>query len=237
MYRYVAALCGLGLAMAAATTPALAGQIRGDYIEARTADIYTGPCFANAEVFITGDQAVLAWKVTEGSWDGVDLGGLSVAAAIRATTTLSEDRPDLARSVLIVDRTASPAQRTALIAMAKTLGGERLARVIDVKDSIVSLTVESHEDHEADAQSEAHHGMPQAPLASFWAPDLAEIRTRPLDEADHLCGNEDVAYAPISKGVDVLPAFTLDHAFSGTGLGSRWSSPHSRSSFVGRFSY
>ena len=44
-----------------------AAGIRGEYIEARTADVFTGPCFSNAEVFIYGNQAVMAWKVTEGS--------------------------------------------------------------------------------------------------------------------------------------------------------------------------
>ena len=60
-----------------ALAPAAAGaaEIRGDYVEARNADVFTGPCFSNAEVFIYGKQAVLAWKVREGSWKGVDLAG------------------------------------------------------------------------------------------------------------------------------------------------------------------
>src|SRR5687768_18042007 len=34
----------------------------------------------------------VAWHVREGSWNGVPLKGLSVAAAIRAAATLGEDR-------------------------------------------------------------------------------------------------------------------------------------------------
>ncbi len=235
MKRTINALCGALLVLGPVS--AHADQIRGEYLEARTADVYTGPCFSNAEVFITGDQAVLAWKVTEGSWDGVALDGLSVAAAIRGTTTLSEDRPELARSVLIVDQNARPDQRAALIAMAKTLGGDRLSHAAEVKDSIISLTIEEHASHETTGTTAEHHGMPQTPMASFWAPGLAEIRTRSLDEDDHLCGNEDVAYKPLSLGVDARPAYTLDHSYRGDGLGTRWSSPASRSSFVGRFAY
>src|SRR3954449_592272 len=107
-----------------------ASRVKGDYVEARTADVYTGPCFSNAEVFITGHQAVMAWKVTEGSWRGVDLGGLSVAAAVLGTTTFSEDDAKAAKSVLIVDKQASPAQRDALVAMAKELAGDRLNNVV-----------------------------------------------------------------------------------------------------------
>ncbi len=79
-----------------------AAGIRGDYVEARTADVFTGPCFSNAEVFIYGNHAVMAWKVTEGSWKGVDLSGLCVAAAVNGTTTFSEDKPE--KAVRRIDR-------------------------------------------------------------------------------------------------------------------------------------
>jgi hypothetical protein len=237
MVKSLSALCGI-LALLAAGA-AGAAEIRGDYLEARTADVYTGPCFSNAEVLIYGDQAVLAWKVTEGSFHGVDLGGLSVAAAIKGTTTFSEDRPGEARSILIVDQKATPAQRDALVALAKSLAGDRLAHVEAVKTSLISLTVESHAVDSAATKAAAHaaHGMPQAPYASFWAPGLAEIATRPLDQNDHFCGNETVAYEPLSRGVDVLPAYTLGHHFRGRGLGTTWDDPNCRSSFVGHFSF
>src|SRR3954451_15982787 len=108
---------------------ASAAGIRGDYVEARDAGVFTGPCFSNAEVFIYGKQAVLAWKVNEGAWKGVDLAGLCVAAAVKGDTTFSEDNPEKASAVLIVDSQADARQRAALLDMAKTLGGARLARV------------------------------------------------------------------------------------------------------------
>jgi hypothetical protein len=77
--------------------------------------------------------------------------------------------------------------------------------------------------------------MPHAPAASLWVPDLASIVTRPLDERDHACGNEIVAYAPLSSGASVLPAYTLGHQFKGQGLGTTWDDPNCRSSFVGHF--
>ena len=193
------ALTALGcLLLAAPTAPTDASRVKGDYVEARTADVYTGPCFSNAEIFITGHQAVMAWKVTEGSWRGVALDGLSVAAAVVGSTTFSEDDAKAARSVLIVNTRATPAQRKALIAMAKELGGDRLKNVVAVRDSVLGVTVEGHADDSAEAEAADHkaHGMPHAPLASFSAPGLAEILTRPLDDGDHFCGNEVVAYSP-----------------------------------------
>jgi hypothetical protein len=215
-----------------------ASRIKGDYVEARTADVYTGPCFSNAEVFITGHQAVMAWKVTEGSWRGVDLGGLSVAAAVRGSTTFSEDDAKSAKSVLIVDKKATPAQRDALVAMAKELGGDRLRNVVAVRSSVLIVTVEDHSAMDESAAVEhKSHGMPRAPLALFSAPGLAEILTRPLGAGDHFCGNEVVAYSPLSSGVKVLPAYTLRHNYAGGELDTRWNDPNCRSSFVGHFSY
>jgi hypothetical protein len=209
-----------------------AADIRGEYLEARTADVFTGPCFSNAEVYIYGSQAVMAWKVTEGSYRGVDLKGLGIAAAVTGSTTFSEDKPELARAVLIVDQQADSQQREALVAMAKQLGGRRLDNVVEIKTARISLKVEKH-----DMADQAHetHGMPHAPRASFWAPGLAQVVTRPLNEGDHACGNEVIAYPPLSAGVKVLPAYTLNNAYRGNGLDSRWDDSNCRSSFVGHF--
>ena len=48
-----------------------AQEIRGDYLETRSADVYTGQCFANGEVNLVGNEAILAWHVRTGGWDGV----------------------------------------------------------------------------------------------------------------------------------------------------------------------
>src|SRR5579862_1791844 len=83
--------------------------LKGDYIEARSADVYTGPCFANSEVGLTGQEAILAWKIQQGEWKGVSLAGLSVVAVVRANATLGDPYHDAhpARSVLIMDSRAN----------------------------------------------------------------------------------------------------------------------------------
>jgi len=216
------------------TGVATAAGIRGDYVEARTADVFTGPCFSNAEVFIYGNHAVMAWKVTEGSWKGVDLRGLCVAAAVNGTTTFSQDQPEKATAVLIVDSEADSRQREALIDLAKTLAGARLSHIAAVTTARMSLKLEEHSRSRGDL-SHAAHDMPQTPRASFWAAGVAQIVTRSLDERDHACGNEVIAYPPLSGAVSTQPAYTLGHAFKGQGLDTRWDDPNCRSSFVGHF--
>ena len=92
-------------------------KITGDYIETRSADVYVGQCFANGEVGLTGDEAILAWHIRSGSWNGVKLDGLNVVAAVKANATLGDPYADPypAKAVLIVDEQANPVQRAALV--------------------------------------------------------------------------------------------------------------------------
>src|SRR5437016_12523687 len=49
--------------------PIQAAQIHGQYLETRSADVYVGECFRNSEVGLAGDQAIVAWHITEGKWE------------------------------------------------------------------------------------------------------------------------------------------------------------------------
>ena len=57
-------------------------ELRGKYVEARTCDVWTGPCFANADFNLTGKHAVMAWRVDEGKLQDVSLDGLGIVAVI-----------------------------------------------------------------------------------------------------------------------------------------------------------
>src|SRR5438067_11133174 len=91
------------LVLVALTSPAAAAGITGQYVEARTCDVWTGPCFANADFNLTGKNAVLGWRVDRGSLDNVSLDGLGVVAVISASDTLGLEQTGPGRAVLIVD--------------------------------------------------------------------------------------------------------------------------------------
>src|SRR5580704_13665864 len=122
---------------------ALAQQIRGQYLETRSADVYTGQCFANGEVNLVGNEAILAWHVENGNWNGISLDGLTVAAAVHAHGTLGDpyESPYPAQAVVIVDDQASSQQRAALIAFAQQMGGELLSHVEQVIPAPMELVV------------------------------------------------------------------------------------------------
>ena len=205
----------------AATLPA--SSIHGNYIEARTADVYTGPCFANGEADQVGTEAVFGWKIDNGDWHGVKLAGLSVVAVIRSAHTLglSSEPVNPAKAVLIVDNRADAEQRLALQSFAKHMGGDLLASVVKVDYAPIQLTVQG---------GNIHGGA-----ARLTAGSLAEIQTRGMTAADHICGNEEVWYPPLTKTEHVMPAYALENTFTGDGLGETWHNRFKRSGFVGTF--
>ncbi len=139
--------------------------------------MYTGPCFSNAETFVYGNRAVMAWKVTEGSWKGVDLRGLCVAAAVSGNTTFSEDDPAKARPCLIVDSRADPTgSASALIDLAKTLGGARLDHVAAVTDRPNEPEAGRTRLPAARLEPTRLTGCRNRRRASFWAAGLAQHR-------------------------------------------------------------
>src|SRR5258707_4130919 len=101
------------------------GSLTGSYVEARTAEVFTGGCIMNSEAQTMGKEAVLAWRVDRGSFNGVALDGLSVVAALSGDHNLGMaemggDKP-IVRSAVFVDQRANPAQQIALVAMVNAL--------------------------------------------------------------------------------------------------------------------
>ena len=55
----------------AATMSAAPASLEGTYVEARTAEVFAGGCVINSEAGTSGREAVLAWKVDRGQFNGV----------------------------------------------------------------------------------------------------------------------------------------------------------------------
>jgi hypothetical protein len=214
----IAAICAQPPAPPSNPTPRISGQ----YLETRTADVYVGQCFANSEMNLNGQEAIVAWHIADGQWDGVSLAGLSVVGAIQAQATLGDPygRPYPARSVLLVDRQATPEQRQALINFAQEMGGELLRHVVRVVDTRIDMEV-AQEQHSARARLQAG--------------DVVTVETRAIGEKDHLCGNEDTFYQPLTPTTHAMAAVAMTDAYHGKDLDTSWELHDKRSAFVGTF--
>lgn len=208
------------LALLFAAAPLSAAGLSGQYIEARTIDVWTGPCFANADVNIGGKHAIMAWKIEKGEFDKVRLDGLGVVAVLAASDTLGTRQTGTGKALLIVDERASRAQKDALVALAKQQGGELLRNVVAVRTAPVELSVCNCE---------------QGGCGSLRAGD-ARIETHCLDHKhDKVCGNETAFFPPLARNVNAKPALAAENAFTGKGLDGTWKDSGRRSAYLGTF--
>jgi hypothetical protein len=216
----------LAAALLLASSPASAadrGHVSGDYVEARTAEVFAGGCIMNSEAETAGRQAVLAWRITAGRFDGVALDGLVVAAAIAGDRNLGMremggEAPQTVRAIITVDARANAAQQQALAALARTLSGGLITDVVRIDVAPIRF--------ESSAQS-----------IDVSAADVLRLTVNKTMVHDPSCGAMQW-FKPFSTQLIHSAMGTADaHAFSGTGLGSKWSAPNKKSAFYGTFSY
>ena len=203
-----------------ATLAAKPVSVTGTYVEARTAEVFTGACVMNGEAATTGREALLAWKVDRGQVDGISLDGLAVIAALASDTNLGiheiggESTP--ARAAIFVDSRANAAQRQALVAMVKSLSGNLIGSVVQESAVPIAFTDSGH----------------QITVST----DTVKLAVEKHLNHDASCGNKQW-FNPLTGGVHAEMGTTDQNAYSGPALCSKWSDPNKRSSFFGTFSY
>lgn len=220
--RRLSSLAGCVLALTTVSN-GFAAEISGEYLEARTCDVYTGPCFANGEVGIAGKEAVMAWRIDEGKWAGQDLSGLGVALIIKANDTLGIGgsfyvNPDKITAVIVVDEKADVEQKAALIRFVKDSAPALAKDVVKIQEAPISLT----NDH-------------LSGQGVFTAGKLSKIETRALAKGDCVCSNESVIYPPLTKVDNAHAAYTLNMTYEGKDLDRTWSTVNKRSAFMATF--
>ncbi|HTK75551.1 MAG TPA: DUF1326 domain-containing protein [Gemmataceae bacterium] len=211
------------LAMMTATIVSLSARvptITGTYVEARTSEVFAGACVVNGEAATTGREALLAWKVGHGGFNGVPLDGLAVVAAVVGDVNLSihEIGGDAARTTaaLFVDTRATNVQRDALVALATRLSGGTVNQVVAVKTVPIEF-VESAHDVRVSTEG------------------VRLVVEKHMDH-DVTCGNKQW-FGPLSTVERADMGGTVENAFSGPMLGTKWSDPNKRSAFFGTFAY
>jgi hypothetical protein len=208
------------VALLIVAAPLSAAGLSGQYIEARTTDVWTGPCFANADVNLGGKHAIMAWKIDKGQWDKISLDGLGVVAVLAASDTLGTKQTGDGKAVLIVDERANREQKDALVAFAKKQSGDLLRNIVAVKSARVELSV---------------CNCAEGGCGTLRASD-ARIQTRCLDHKhDKVCGNESAFFPPLARDVKAQPALASENSYTGKGLDGTWKDSGRRSAYLGTF--
>lgn len=219
----VAALVGL------AASPLMAGgkaSVTGAYVEARTAEVFTGGCIMGSEAETVGRQAVMAWKVDRGSFNGVSLDGLSIVAAVAGDRNLGIQEIGgghaATRSAVFVDDRANAAQQMALVAMASELSKGLVGTIVRVMPAPIDF---------ADHGKAIHVAAGAAGPSREVALDVSKVMSH-----DPTCGAMQW-FHPLASVEQATIGIADQHAFTGSALGTKWSDPNRRSAFFGTFAY
>jgi hypothetical protein len=214
------ALSALLATFTIATLSAGPATLHGTYVEARTSEVFAGACVINGEAATTGREALLAWKVDNGQFNGVPLGGLTVVAAVSGDANLSvhEIGGEVAntRTALFVDARATDVQRAALVNMVRTLASRVVGSVAGVTPASIEFTT-----GDRDIRVVAN---------------TVRLTVRKEMSHDVTCGNKQW-FDPLSTVHHADMGITVENAYHGSTLGTKWSDPNKRSGFFGTFSY
>jgi hypothetical protein len=112
-------LLASGLAVIVATPLVADSTPRGQVLELHSCEVYAGGCVVSAEATTGGNYLLRAWHYDSGSFQGVDLSGLSLALLEKGPQNLADAAYAAREAVAYVPPTSSPAQRAALIDWAR----------------------------------------------------------------------------------------------------------------------
>jgi hypothetical protein len=190
-------------------------SLRGDYVEVRTASVFAGACHYNGEVVTTGRDAMMAWNVTSGKWQNVDLSGVRALAIVTAEVNLSESNA-ARHSEIIIDSNSSETQSQAMLDALKQKYAAALGEVVTVRRAPISF----------------EHKNRTYTVAADDA--LINVEAMPND----LCCKMPnlVWYSPLVGLENRKVGYTVKAAYSGKAIATPWSRSGENSAFYGSFS-
>lgn len=205
---FALALCG------ATSVQSPSQKVTGDYLEVRTASVFTGACHYNGELVTIGREAVMAWNFKSGSHNGVDLAGVRAAAAIASEANLMDEKA-ARRLELVIDSSATDAQAKAV---ASLLADKNLGQVVAVRRAPVTFT-------------QTAQGF------AVQAPGLTTVSVQPLPNGECCKQPNLVWYSPLVPLIDRKVGYTQSATATPTKAGAEWKHEGENSAFYGSFSF
>lgn len=190
-------------------------SLRGEYVEVRTASVFAGACHFNGEVVTTGRDAMMAWNVTSGKWQGVDLKGVRVLAVVSADANLGEGNA-ARESEIVIDSEASRAQALAMVNALKEKYAASLGKVIAVRSAPISFE---------------RNGRSYAVVTNDAAINVEAMPNDLCCKMPNL-----VWYTPLVGLENRKVGYTAKAFYSGRIVGEPWSRSGENSAFYGSFS-
>ncbi|MFN2579040.1 MAG: DUF1326 domain-containing protein [Pyrinomonadaceae bacterium] len=198
------------------TSRAESTNLRGDYVEVRTASVFAGACHFNGEVVTAGREAIMAWNFAAGSWKGTNLAGVRVIAVVVSDENLS-NQTAAHRSEIILDQSANHDQKVAIVEALKSRYATVFGEIVSVRSAPISFRHEgkSYEVSSAEAAINVE-AMPNDLCCKM--PNL-------------------VWYDPLVQLGQRKVGYTIKALYSGHGVGNTWERDGENSAFYGSFAF
>jgi hypothetical protein len=189
--------------------------LRGEYVEVRTASVFAGACHYNGEVVTTGRDALMAWNVTSGKWQNVDLSGVRAMAIVNSKSNLSELNA-ARQSELIIDSAASGEQARAILSALKEKYASSLGDIVEVRNAPITF---EHKDRTYTVKT-----------------DDATIDVEAMPN-DLCCKMPNLVwYKPLVGLENRKVGYTINATYRGRKVSDPWSRSGENSAFYGSFS-
>jgi len=215
-FSIVAAVLITCAAALAFTSRAENTNIKGDYVEVRTASVFTGACHFNGEVVTTGREAMMAWHFASGRWNGTEIGGLKAIAVVSADENL-ENATAARRSEVILESSANHDQKVAMLEVLKNKYAATLGEIVSVRSAPITFKHEGKSYEVASAEA------------------AINVEAMPND----LCCRQPnlVWYSPLVQLSGRKVGYTLKAIYSGKAFGETWEREGENSAFYGSFAF
>lgn len=213
--RFLNLIAAAAVMSIAASAYAVA-PVKGDYVEVRTASVYAGPCHYNGELVTTGRDAILAWNITSGAHDEVELAGVRAVAIVSADANLSEKNATR-RSEIVIDSAASDKQAAATEAVLKARYSASLGEVVKVRRAPISFKNENG-------------------VYSVNARGTASLAVQAMPDEACCKQPSNVWYTPLASLENRKVGFTSAASYAGGAVTEAWSRANENSAFYGSFS-
>ena len=193
------------------------GRIAGQYVEVRTASVFTGACHYNGELVTTGQQAVLAWHFTSGAFQGVDLSGVRAMAAVSSDANLGQQ--GARKTELVIDTAASDAQAKAVAALLREKSSATLGDIVTKRRAPVTFTRDDKNQYAAASEG------------------FATMTVQPMPNGECCKQPNLVWYSPLTPIETRKVGFTKTASYTAATQGDAWTREGENSAFYGAFAY
>lgn len=188
-------------------------SLHGDYVEVRTASVFAGACHYNGEVTTAGREAMMAWNVTSGKWQGIDLTGVRVMAIVSSEENLGGQ--NAARQTEIIIDSSSRSQSLAMLNAIKEKYAASLGNIVKVRNEPITFVRE---------------GKTYAVAA-----DKATMNVEAMPN-DLCCKMPNLVwYTPFVGLENRKVGYTTNASYSGNTVSEQWSRSGENSAFYGSF--